>query len=184
MAEPPTQDVARSGESASDEETEGDVSTARGDTPDAKLPDADNAEAGTAADKVINMAAAAGYWAAKVGARQGKRILQVGQGWLAGDRSEHAAQLESAGNSSGVDGSAMGDTEDGDSVASELNGTRVDQQRQNQPLSSSTPPRARESSTQVVAEGSTTVAGGDAKRRSDKVWTSRESLDGDDEPRR
>lgn len=175
----PQGDGAKSDESDSNEETEGDISTARGDTTDAKLPGADNAAAGTATDKVVNMASAAGYWAAKVGARQGKRILQVGQDWLAGGRSEDTAQLENAGNS-GIDSSAMGDTEDGDNGASELNGTRVDEQRQNQPFSN-TQQRARESSTQVVAEGSTTVAGRDANKH--KVWTSRDSLDDKDEPR-
>lgn len=181
------EDLATRGESDSNEETDGGSTVARGDATDVKPPGAVNAETETAVDKAINMASAAGYWAAKVGARQGKHILQVGQDWLAGDRSEEATQSDNAGissigsSSSGV----MGGTDDGNSDASGLNGEGVDPRRQEQP--SSTPQQnARESinSTKVVAEGPTQVAERAADKRRERVWSSRENLDDIDKSRR
>lgn len=55
-----------------------------------------DAEPGTAVEKAIGMASVAGSWAIEAGERHGKRLLQVGRDWLAGETRQDDAHLEDA----------------------------------------------------------------------------------------
>lgn len=54
-------------------------------------PAADTAP-GTAVEKAIGLASAAGSWAIEAGERNGKRFLQIGREWLAGENRQDEAR--------------------------------------------------------------------------------------------
>lgn len=58
-------------------------------------PDADAAP-GVTVQKAVTLASAAGSWAMEAGERHGKRLLQFGRDWLAGETRQDEARLEDA----------------------------------------------------------------------------------------
>lgn len=58
-----------------------------------EVPGAD-VEPGTAVEKAIEMASVAGSWAIEAGQRNGKRLLQIGRAWVAGETRQDEARLE------------------------------------------------------------------------------------------
>ena len=134
-------------------------------------PGAD-AEPGTAVEKAIGMASAAGSWAMEASDRHGKRLLQIGRDWLAGGTRQDEARLEDAAlGENGAEQHARGVV--ADAVTEKEGQLRPSKEGDSSAGGSACSARQRS------APGG---AGSDTERHGEEAWR-RGSLDGQDKRR-